>query len=438
MPKIIPKKKPESIEYPFKILHGNCLDILPTLPAMSVDAVVCDPPYELGFMGKSWDSTGIANDPEMWGYVLRALKPGGYLLAFSGTRTYHRMACAIEDGGFDIRDCIMWTYGSGFPKSHNISKGIDKADGWEREKKVFEQKPGMAKSWDTGSGKGFSGTEAVVDEPISDDAKMWDGFGSALKPSLEPICVAQRPLIGSIQQNVRAYGTGGLNIDACRIGTEEMAVTRSNGVNISQNRAMAAANTGRVDAGTKTGRWPANLCHDGSPEILELFPHQKGVYGAKVAPSGGPKGVYYHAAEGEKRPSAGTHITKGTKDDGSAARFFYCAKASRVDRDQGLDDMPLQNTGSMQGNVDGTLTGGLIPQGANIHPTVKPTSLMQWLVRLVTPPGGTVLDPFTGSGSTGKACGFEGFNFLGIEMDDQYLEIAKRRILFGYQNRKPS
>lgn len=420
--------KPVRKQEPFRLVHGNCLDVLATLDAMSIDSCVTDPPYEIGMMSKKWDSTGIANDSEMWKYVLRALKPGGRLLAFSATRTYHRMACAIEDAGFEIVDQIGWAFASGFPKSHNVSKGIDKADGWEREKKVFDQKPGMAKSWDTGGGRGFSGTEAVEDTPICEDAQLWNGWGSALKPAWEPICCAMRPLKGSIQRNVREYGTGGLNIDACRVGTEGGTRKLPSDVKCGTVATVGGYLNARVGVAIDAGRWPANLVHDGSPEVLALFPRTGP---SRKAKSTSNPGTVYGAGKG--LPSH-TGVYGFDEPAGSAARFFYCAKSSSQDRDEGLEGL-LQNAGAMCGRTDGTLDGE-IPQRINVHPTVKPTSLMRWLVRLVTPPGGTVLDPFTGSGSTGKACGLEGFKFLGIEMSEEYLEIARQRIAFGYSSRE--
>lgn len=420
----------------WKLLQGNCLDVLPTLPAMSIDSVVTDPPYELNFMGSknSWDRTGIAFNEEMWRYVLRALKPGGHLLAFSGTRTYHRMACAIEDAGFEIIDCIFWCYGSGFPKSHNVSKAIDKMYGYEREKVRMSPRAAtsgtMANGQDTRpwieKSREVGYHEVDGDTAISEEAQLFQGIGSALKPALEPICLAIRPLKGSIQQNVREFGTGGLNIDACRIGasgeTQKLPSTEK-----CSTVSVGGYLNSRVGVQIPKGRWPANLIHDGSDEATAGFPKVGASKRTTVTRGGGT----------EDGPSFGSPSGEYGQDEpaGSAARYFYSAKASRTDRDEGLDDLPVQNTGSMQGNTDGSLTGGRIPQGRNTHTTVKPTSLMQWLVRLITPPGGTVLDPFTGSGSTGKACGFEGFKFLGIEMTEEYIEIARRRILFGYTNK---
>jgi len=376
------------------LLHGDCLDRLRELPDCSIDACVTDPPYGLSFMGKAWDYD--VPGAEVWREVLRVLKPGGHLLAFAGTRTQHRMAVQIEDAGFEIRDMIAWVYGSGFPKSLDVSKAIDKCNGdpnrlhkftawmrttgltarqldeitgtnmgghyltaasqpaiptaalwklirphcgdvpaWvdelvqriEAEREVLGQKTaGIANPDDHDRHTIGGSTSVVVDitAPATPEAQQWAGWGTALKPALEPITVARKPLVGTVAANVLEHGTGAINVDGCRVGTS-------------------------------SGRWPANLIHDGSDEPRELL--------------------------------------------GDAARFFYCAKASKADRGEG-----------------------------NMHPTVKPTELMRYLCRLVTPPGGVVLDPFMGSGSTGKAAALEGFRFIGIERDPNYLAIAQQRI----------
>ena len=286
--------------------HGDCLEVLRTIASDSIDAVVTDPPYGLSFMGKRWDYD--VPSVEVWAECLRVLKPGGHLLAFAGTRTQHRMAVRIEDAGFEIRDMIAWIYSTGFPKSHNL-------DG------------------------------------------DWQGWGTALKPALEPITVARKPLSGTVAETVLKHGTGAMNIDGCRVGrdAEDVSGWSQSGSNASENRSMSGANYARDAKPDAEGRWPANLIHDGSDEPTGLL--------------------------------------------GDAARFFYCAKASRSDRGAG-----------------------------NVHPTVKPTDLMRYLCRLVTPPGGVVLDPFAGSGSTGKAAALEGFRFLGIEREAEYVEIARARI----------
>ena len=361
-----------------RLLQGDCREVLATLDAGSIDACVTDPPYHLtagkpggtgvaslnlkspagrsrigtGFMGKAWDGGDVAFQPETWAEVLRVLKPGAHLAAFGGTRTFHRVAVAIEDAGFEIRDTLCWLYGSGFPKSHN--------------------QPG--------------------------------GWGTALKPAWEPIILARKPLVGTVAGNMAAHGTGALNIDGCRVGT-------SKNVPASVSRKLPGNCYGKFAEGGETkgigghdpnlGRWPANVAHDGSDEVLEAFAR----FGEKASGSGavkrassadrsGNRGAAYGA---ESRPAGTAMISHA--DTGSAARFFYEAKASREERGEG-----------------------------NNHPTVKPLALMRWLCRLVTPPGGTVLDPFLGSGSTALAADQEGFHCIGIEQSAEYLEIARRRL----------
>jgi len=408
------------------------------MPDNSVDSIVTDPPYELGFMGKSWDASGIAFNIEVWQEALRVLKPGGHLIAFSGSRTYHRMAVAIEDAGFQIRDQIMWVYGSGFPKSHNISKGIDKSAGLlEHESGDFRiDKDGTAGYAPKNAG------DYIPPDPKSDAEKQWQGWGTALKPAHEPMVLARKPLIGTVANNVLTYGVGGLNIDGSRVGSDEMTKTTSNGVKISENRSMSGANFEREIIGTVTGRFPANFIHDGSDEVVALFPQTTSGGGNKGSKPN-PDWVF---AGGWKQLDSDWKI-----DSGSAARFFYCAKASKKDRNEGLDGFIGKEVGA-KGNglarqcatcsasvldgcdcVDRTFIN---PTRANHHPTVKPTSLMQYLVRLVTPPNGIVLDPFMGSGSTGKACAYEGFDFIGIEQSAEYVVIAQARIDFALGDRQ--
>jgi len=376
--------------------NGDCIEQMRQLEPNSVDSIVTDPPYELGFMGKSWDSTGIAYSVKMWDEALRVLKPGGHLLAFSGSRTYHRMAVAIEDAGFEIRDQIMWVYGSGFPKSHNISKGIDKAAGAEREV-VGETRKG-AQSESTGR-YGAWGDGITPTAPATEAAKQWDGWGTALKPAHEPIVVARKPLTEkTVAANVLEYATGALNIDGSRIGNGTGETKTVNYPDIRGNNFNNA--NGSVEyTVTDQGRWPANFIHDGSDEVVELLE--------------------------------------------DAARFFYCAKASKKDRNEGLDDFAGKEVGNKGNGLArtcatcnaSTLQGCECPDRTyvnptrkNHHPTVKPTELMRYLVRLVTPPNGTVLDPFMGSGSTGKAAVLERFSFIGIDQSADYLEIATARI----------
>jgi site-specific DNA-methyltransferase (adenine-specific) len=347
-----------------RLFLGDCLDALRQLPDASVDAVVTDPPYGLSFMGKKWDYD--VPTVEVWAECLRVLKPGGHLLAFAGTRTQHRMAVRIEDAGFEIRDMIAWVYGSGFPKSLDVGKAIDKAAGCEREvigKRVgvdtTRQKIAVARNAQ-GLEKRLT-REFDVTIPATDAARQWQGWGTALKPALEPVTVARKPLTGTVAENVQTYGTGALNIDGCRVGrdADDVSGWSQTGSKASENRAMSGGNYARDAKPDAEGRWPANLIHDGGEEAAGLL--------------------------------------------GEAARFFYSPKADGTDRNEGTE-------------------------ARNIHPTVKPTDLMQYLCRLVTPPGGTVLDPFMGSGSTGKAAQMEGFRFIGCERDPDYFAIAKARI----------
>lgn len=417
-----------------QIYLGNCEDELKNLPDNSVDSVVTDPPYELGFMGKSWDSSGIAYNVEMWKEVLRVLKPGGYLLSFGGSRTYHRMACAIEDAGFDIRDQIMWVYGSGFPKSLDVAKAIDKMAGVE-----FEAKPASGVGFMNSSDDGYNTTlnQLVQTGESTDEANKWKGWGTALKPAHEPIVMARKPLSEkTVAKNVLEHGTGGINIDGSRIGNEERTY---GGMSANQPEVGTFRDDNWVPKDievTVSGRWPANFIHDGSDEVLELFPDtgkstggrigKKDTSGVNIVPAG-----QYEAGD------------PGFGDSGSAARYFYCAKTSKKDRNEGLDDFEAKSIGPKGHGLNrvcqtcGTLQmkGCNCPDAtyinqakANHHPTVKPTDLMRYLVRMVTPPNGTVLDPFTGSGSTGKAAILEGFNFVGVEQNPDYIAIAEARI----------
>ena len=414
------------------LLHGDCRAVMAGLPAASVDAVVCDPPYGLSFMGKDWDHgvPGVA----FWSAALRVAKPGAHLLAFGGTRTFHRLAVAIEDAGWEIRDTVMWVYGSGFPKSHDVGKGIDKAAGAERDV-VGHQPLGRASGHMRHGGENVrpwqaealaAGHGGNITAPATDAARQWDGWGTALKPAWEPIIVARKPLEGTVAANVLAHGVGGLNIDGCRVGTSDSL----------NGGAYAAAGTERDDgwgmqrggAGEyqqPTGRWPANLIHDGSDEVLAGFP-QRDVGGERTEYStAGHAGLY----------AQGGRSLVGYGDTGSAARFFYCAKASKADRDEGCEDMDARNPWD-RNSVSRAMEGMGSKSGprANHHPTVKPTALMRYLCKLVTPPGGVILDPFMGSGSTGKAARMDGFGFIGIEQDAEYIAIARARIAHAVQS----
>lgn len=412
------------------LMHGDCLEVLRTLPDNSVDAVVTDPPYGLSFMGKRWDYDVPAT--EVWAECLRVLKPGGHLLAFAGTRTQHRMAVRIEDAGFEIRDMIAWVYGSGFPKSRDISKDMDRIAGAAREVVGQISAPGMARTnVDQGAQNRSTYTFDKLGDPVTEAARQWQGWGTALKPALEPITVARKPLSeGTVAANVLAHGTGAINVDGCRVngGDSEALAQNWDRATVTD---MRGGNYGNGEAGgialttnAPTGRWPANLIHDGSEEVLAGFP--------VTTSGGGPKpGTPRTKANTYGEPTASESAAYGSST-GSAARFFYCAKASKRDRDEGLEGFEVKRTGGMQATADGSMLTGSgnerTTTRANIHPTVKPTDLMRYLCRLVTPPGGIVLDPFMGSGSTGKAARLEGFQFIGIEREAEYLEIARARI----------
>jgi SAM-dependent methyltransferase len=463
------------------LYHGDCLQVLRALSDESIDAIVTDPPYGLSFMGKRWDYD--VPSVEIWAECLRVLKPGGHLLAFAGTRTQHRMAVRIENAGFEIRDMIAWVYGSGFPKSLDVSKAIDKVNGetgrllkftqWFRTAGVsrseataamvnaghISKNGTMAGHYyaNTASGQPAIPTRAIwatlrplcgevpawVDElvnriaaerevvgknqwtnsaahfvpgenhaervnleitaPATPEAQQWAGWGTALKPALEPITMARKPLIGTVAENVLTHGTGGLNVDGCRAGTEE-ALQGSTVRNDIRGGAFAAGhkpNPGDIPAFQQNpaGRWPANLIHDGSDEVAGLFPQGSFNKPAMWQSDGDGADGTRALGKGVGRRTAGT-VRDAYGDTGSAARFFYCAKASKRDRGE-----------------------------SNRHPTVKPTALMRYLCRLLTPPGGLVLDPFTGSGSTGRGAVLEGFRFVGMELDAEHIGEAKRRIL---------
>lgn len=415
-----------------ELLLGDCLERMKELPDNSVDSIVTDPPYGLsehkpadtvaclrawiageeykpkkrGFMGHTWDSW--VPGPEVWKECFRVLKPGGHIAVFAGSRTHDLMSIAIRLVGFENRDTVMWVYGSGFPKSLDVSKAIDKLYGAERE---------IIGSKDVGPdmrGGNFKSSEgrmvSDITAPATDDAKKWAGWGTALKPAHEPILLFRKPLIGTVAENVLVHGTGGINIDASRIPTDDKlgGGHSSSGQQMSggwerpwmSDPDMVVANAERskvaVEKAEALGRWPANLIHDGSEEVLDAFPDAKGQ-------QGDVKGTEESRTGGEGTNCYGEYgrvaFSKREESSTSAARFFYCPKTSKSDRGEG-----------------------------NGHPTVKPTALMAYICKLLTPVGGTVLDPFMGSGSTGKAAVKEGFAFIGIEMDENYFKIAESRI----------
>ena len=423
---------------------GSNLDILPTLPDNSVDSIVTDPPYELGFMGKKWDNSGIAYSVELWQQCYRVLKPGGHLLAFGGSRTWHRLAVAIEDAGFEMRDSIAWLYGSGFPKSMDVSKAIDKAAGAERES--LGRNPNSrenATKANTLYESGTVGKTAEITAPATEKAKEWAGWGTALKPAFEPVVVARKPLIGTVAANVLQWGVGGLNIDGSRIG-------RADGDNSSAGNRTATFGTQDTQSGgdgsggweqNSGGRWPANIILDEYTAVL--LDEQSGVSTSKATTrpenSTGRSGGIMGATV--QRSDIGQPM--GHSDSGGASRFFYVAKASKKDRNEGLDGIEAQSIGDKGNGLGRTCAtcGASVldgcncpdrtfvnPERKNFHPTVKPTALMEYLIRLVTPAGGVVLDPFTGSGSTGKAALLNGYQFIGCELTEEYLPIIEGRL----------
>lgn len=433
------------------VYQGDCIEVMRQMPENSVDAIVTDPPYGLGFMGKDWDAPQMLgqsngntrgnwkkrkgdegyvpgnsagyhrNDPskfqafsEAWAReALRVLKPGGHLLAFAGTRTYHRMASGVEDAGFEIRDCIAWMYGSGFPKSLDVSKAIDKAAGAEREVVDVLRSPykvDRAEADRRAYGKFDHETDErgyllnPVTKPATPDAEKWSGWGTALKPAFEPVVVARKPLVGTVAQNVLEHGTGAINVDACRIATSEadaVAMQRVNTPGSGRFKTTKGSAYGEYgpsrEMDTTRGRWPANVTLD--EDAAAMLDEQSG-YQKDGTTYLDNRTVDYNASSYKIVDNRGG--TRGYGGGGGASRFFYTAKASKKDR-----------------NTNGA---------NNTHPTVKPTTLMRWLIRLVTPPNGIILDPFGGSGSTGVAARAEGVRCILIEREAEYLEIIRQRL----------
>jgi DNA modification methylase len=488
----------------WKVEQGDCRDIMRTLPDNSVDAIVSDPPYGLSFMGKEWDH-GVPG-VEFWTEALRVAKPGAHLVAFGGTRTYHRLAVAIEDAGWEVRDCLSWLYGSGFPKSLAVDKAIDKRGGYPHLAAQIGEALRMAResrgltvgecdkrfcggttnwSWFEGRPKGqrapttqtfaaiaaewpevahlaeavaeaerevvgrdtkarsTAGASALptmggsveykswdITAPATDAAKRWHGWGTALKPAWEPIILARKPLTGTVAANVTQYGTGAINVDGCRIGTD--AVVVNNYRNGGDCTSWSGTHAGQVyEQKIQQGRWPANVCLD--EDAAGMLDAQAGERGAQGKASGPTliEGSTSHS----RGKFNGVADTPFYGDAGGPSRFFYTAKVSRKEREAGLDGMPtkvqkLPGKSTGYNPITGEVTHGYTGEARNHHPTVKPIALMRWLCRLVTPPGGLILDPFNGSGSTGCAAVLEGFRYLGCELEAEYVEIARRRIAY--------
>ena len=378
---------------------GDCLETLRALADCSVDAVVTDPPYGLGkepkardvlrawldgeefkpggagFMGKSWDA--FVPSPLVWAECLRVLKPGGHLVAFAGSRTYDWIVMGVRLAGFEVRDQLIWMYGSGFPKSHNL-----KGD--------------------------------------------WEGYGTALKPAHEPIVLARKPLSGTVAANVLKHGTGAINVDGCRIDALDKTPAPV-GVYGRPSIGTTGHTGERNGSADSLGRWPANILHDGSPEVLAVFPSPHGAGHATDGTHCASNGAAVGLEAAYSISKAGTAAQR-FGDTGSAARFFYCAKASRAERELGLADFAPATVGDGRQTANDTAYQRGQTERRNVHPTVKPVAVMRWLTRLVTPPGGVVLDPYTGSGTTGVAAALEGFEFIGCELSLEYVKIARARI----------
>ena len=373
------------------IFNEECLEFLREIPSNSIDGACTDPPYGLGFMNSKWDKDLPPID--VWVELLRVLKPGAHAVICSHSRKYHRLMCNVEDAGFEVRDCLMWLYGSGFPKSHNVALGIDKHLGHGNRGRAIPTASSYQASDEEQENK-------LTSNPVDDytartpDAEPWEGWGTALKPAYEPIGLVRKPLNGSVAVNVLEHGTGGLNIDACRIGTA-------------------------------SGRWPANVVHDGSDEVLTGFPQTQSGYMENVRERGG--GYNFNGPPSPNINIGGGQINVTYADKGSAARFFYCAKASKKEREFGLETFVPSTVGDgRKKSIDNAYQRGQT-QRKNTHPTVKPIALGRWLLRLITPPGGVIIDPYVGSGSFACAAACEGIDFIGIDREQYYCEIAEAR-----------
>jgi len=406
----------------FEIVHADSLEFMGRMKNDCVDAIVTDPPYGLKFMGKEWDR-GLPGVP-FWEQALRILKPGGYLQACGGPRTYHRLASAIEDSGFEIRDCLQWLFGSGFPKSHNVALGIDKQFGHGNRGRAIPT-ASTYQATDTDRENKLTANKVGAYEPKTEAAAPWVGWGSALKPAYEPIVMARKPFKGTLADNVLTHGTGALNIDGCRVETDEnlgRLCTAQDPSSYSLHN-----KTEYVDNSTGKGRWPANIALDS--EAASMLDAQTGERKSR--------GKYTRSLNNSLTKSdhgfLGKNATfdrsnKYANETGGASRFFYTAKASKKEREAGLENFtPHTVSDGREVECDNAYQRGKTER-RNTHPTVKPIDLMRYLVRLVTPPGGLVLDPFCGSGSTGCAAVLEGFRFVGIEKKSEFVELAKARI----------
>jgi len=416
------------------LILGDCREVLPQLEAAAFHSVVTDPPYELGFMGKSWDRSGVAFDPATWEAVRRVAKPGAMLLSFGGTRTFHRLACAIEDAGWELRDTMMWIFGQGFPKALDVSKAIDREAGAEREVVGIRNPCPERSNWSShGSTAGFGGflPENLVDgrpvtAPATPEAALWQGWGTALKPAYEPITVAMNRLDGTFAHNAVTHGVAGLNVDGCRIETQDTltgsgaACLRFGGENARPYQETFEPGGCKQHA---LGRYPANLIHDGSDEVLAGFPDVDGPWGGTGDKSSCGKTSMFGIGNNPDN--------ERYKGSGSAARFFYCAKASTAERNAGCEGLEAKGHAAY-GDFAGTPEHATNTKGAvrNHHPTVKPLALMEYLCRLVSQPKqrGVLLDPFAGSGTTLMAAGRWFARCVGIELDEGHCRIAAARL----------
>lgn len=418
-----------------ELLLGNNKDLLEEMEDESIDALVTDPPYLINFMGKDWDKENSpAGDADFWALVMKKMKPGAHGLIFGHSRQHHRVMAALEDAGFEIRDCMMWLYGQGFPKSHNVGKAIDalQKTGKSNPKslKQVEQEHGGESYQLRGRNNGIMGEEKVWNRKSYETQTGWEGWGTALKPAYEPIIMVRKPIEKklTVAKNVLKHGVGGINIDGCRVGTEKVQAHHA------PKGTFAGGEQGRGSDKNyyeNTGRFPANVMLD--EEAAKLLDEQSGTKkGSGKRSKGSGSGGIWNSSTG--KPAGDTY-----GDSGGASRFFYCPKVSKKERNFGCDGLSDKNwkhpglggsvaeDGIHNKNGTGTVRG----VSKNDHPTVKPIALMRYLIKLITPEGGKVLDPFMGSGSTGMAAVLEGKDFVGMEMDKDYLEIAEARVAWA-------